>query len=134
MIEPSDELPTFAPVMKIAARPQDVNIYGDIFGGWLMSQVDIAGSICARDRARGRVATRAVSAFDFLKPVKVGDLVSVYAQVVKVGTTSLTVDVQVFAERHTAESIQPLVKKVAVAQLVFVAVDGDGASRVVPPM
>lgn len=100
--------------------PTDTNAAGDIFGGWLMSQVDIAGSIAAWRRAHGRVVTVAVNAFQFHHPVYVGDLISCFAEVVRVGRTSITVHVEVFAERdrHGAESL-----RVTEATLTYVAVD-----------
>jgi acyl-CoA thioesterase YciA len=125
-------LPPGEPTLKIPARPQDVNIFGDIFGGWLMSQVDMAGAMCAMDRARSRVATRAVSEFQFLKPVKVADLVLLYAELVRVGKTSLTVDVGVYIERFVPPSFEQLVQKVAKARLVYVAISSDGSIRAVP--
>jgi acyl-CoA thioesterase YciA len=128
-----DQLPDGEPALKIPARPQDVNIFGDIFGGWLMSQVDIAGAMCAIDRSRGRVATRAVSNFQFLRPVKVADLVLLYAEVVKVGNTSVTVDVAVYIERHQQPTYDVIVQKVAEARLVYVAVNEDGTPRMVLP-
>jgi acyl-CoA thioesterase YciA len=127
-----DQLPDGEPALKIPARPQDVNIFGDIFGGWLMSQVDIAGAMCAIDRSRGRVATRAVSNFQFLRPVKVADLVLLYADLAGVGNTSVTVDVSVFIERHQRPAYDVVVQKVAEARLVYVAVNEDGTPRVVP--
>jgi acyl-CoA thioesterase YciA len=94
-----------------------------------MSQVDIAGAMCAIDRSRGRVATRAVSNFQFLRPVKVADLVLLYADIATVGNTSITVDVTVFIERHRRPSYDVVVQKVAEARLVYVAVNDDGTPR-----
>lgn len=110
--------------------PADTNAAGDIFGGWIMSQVDIAGSIVAHQRARGRVVTVAVNSFVFHKPVFVGDVISCYADIVKVGTTSLTVNVEVFAERNRQ---QEEVVKVTEATLTYVAVGADRKPRPVPP-
>jgi acyl-CoA thioesterase YciA len=109
--------------------PTDTNAAGDIFGGWIMSQVDIAASIAAHRRAGGRVVTVAVNEFQFHQPVFVGDLISCYADIVKVGRTSLTVHVEVIAERDrgTEQRI-----KVTEANLTFVAVDGQGNKRPVP--
>src|SRR5260221_14261341 len=87
------------PTLRVVPMPSDANYVGDIFGGWIMSQVDVAGSIPAIRRARGRVATVAVNSFVFKKPVLIGDLVSFYAREVRVGNTSITVDVEVYAER-----------------------------------
>ncbi len=117
------------PVLRVPATPAHTNAGGDIFGGWIMSQVDIAGSIPAVRRARGRVVTVAVESLVFRRPVYVGDLLSLYAEVVKVGTTSITVDVTVDAERNPAA---PQVVRVCEARLVYVAVDGEGRKRPVP--
>jgi len=113
---PTDRHPT----TRLMATPADTNATGDIFGGWIMAQVDIAGSVAAVRRAGSRVVTVAVKEFQFHKPVLVGDLISCYAEVIRVGTTSLTVFVEVFAERmHGAcQSI-----KVTEATLTYVAVD-----------
>lgn len=126
------QLPTDRePTIRVLAMPTDTNAAGDIFGGWIMSQVDIAGSIAAYRRARGRVVTVAVNSFEFHQPVFVGDLVSCYAEVVRVGRTSLSVKVEVYAERNrqTEECI-----KVTAALLTFVAVGEDRRPRVVPPL
>jgi acyl-CoA thioesterase YciA len=131
-----DELPPAdrPPTLRVAPMPADTNAAGDIFGGWIMAQVDIAGSIVARRRALGRVVTVAVNAFHFRKPVFVSDLVSIYAEIVRIGTTSITVDVQVFSERgifsadHGTETV-----KVTEATLTYVAVDTQGRKRPVPP-
>ncbi len=118
------------PALRIIPMPKDVNWNGDVFGGWLMSHVDLAGSVPAVKRARGRVATVAVNSFIFKQPVSVGDLLSFYADVVKVGHTSITVDVHVFAERNPKN---PEVVKVTEAQLTYVAIDSDGNKRDLPP-
>jgi acyl-CoA thioesterase YciA len=110
--------------------PADLNQYGDVFGGWVMAQVDVAGAIPALRRARGRVATVSVNCFQFKQPVSVGDVVSFYARVVRVGKTSITVDVEVYAERNYAE---PIVVRVTQAQLTYVAIDSQGEKRDVPP-
>jgi len=123
------KLPAQQPVLRVVPMPFDMNPSGDIFGGWVMAQVDIAGSIPALRRARGRIATVAVNSFLFKQPISVGDVVSFYAEVVKVGNTSITVDVQVYAERHPAN---PLVVKVTEATLTYVAVNADGSKRSVP--
>ncbi len=111
--------------------PTDTNPSGDIFGGWIMSQVDIAGSIVAIRRAGMRVTTVAVNSFLFKKPVYVGDLISCYAHVEKVGTTSLTVVVEVFAERNRRDTETV---KVTEATLTFVAVSDEGKPQPVPKM
>jgi acyl-CoA thioesterase YciA len=118
------------PVLRVVPMPSDANYAGDIFGGWIMSQVDIAGSIPAIRRSRGRVATVAVNSFVFKQPVLVGDLVSFYAKVIRVGRTSITVDVEVYAQRHRAEE---QCVKVTEAVLTYVAVDSDRRPRPVPP-
>lgn len=117
------------PVLRVVPMPSDANYVGDIFGGWIMSQVDIAGSIPAIRRSRGRVATVAVNSFVFKQPVLVGDLVSFYAKVIRVGRTSITVDVEVYAQRHRAEE---QCVKVTEAVLTYVAVDSDRRPRPVP--
>jgi acyl-CoA thioesterase YciA len=115
--------------IRVMATPADTNASGDIFGGWLMSQVDIAGSIIARRRANGRIVTVAVDSFQFHQPVFVGDLVSCYASITRVGRTSLTVNVKAYAERQgtTHESIQ-----VTEADLTYVAVDEARHPRPLP--
>jgi len=116
------------PVLRVVPMPADANFAGDIFGGWIMSQVDIAGSIPAIRMAGGRVATVAVNSFVFKKPVFVGDLVSFYGKVVKVGRTSVTVDVEVFAQRRP---LGDTCVKVTEATLTYVAVDDERRPRVV---
>jgi len=123
-------LPDMEPVLRVVPMPADVNAAGDVFGGWVMAQVDIAGAIPAWRRARGRIATVAVNSFLFKEPISVGDLVSFYASIVKTGRTSITVDVQVFAERNPA---QPIVVKVTEAILTYVCLNADGSKRPVPP-
>jgi acyl-CoA thioesterase YciA len=118
------------PVLRIVPMPADTNAHGTIFGGWVMAQVDIAGSIPAWERARGPVVTVAVNSFIFKEPVFVGDIVSFYARVMKVGRTSITVDVEVFANRGRTGTKQ--VVKVTEAQLTYVAVDEQRQPRVVP--
>jgi acyl-CoA thioesterase YciA len=118
------------PALRLVPMPKDLNFAGDVFGGWIMANVDIAGSVPAVRRARGRVATVAVNSFLFKQPVSTGDLVSFYADVVKVGRTSITVDVHVYAERNPSN---PKVVKVTEAQLTYVALDADGNKRELPP-
>ncbi len=113
------------PAVRTLAMPADANASGDIFGGWLLSQMDIAGSIAAHDLARGRVATVAVEAMEFHLPVYVGDLVSCYAEVTRVGRTSITVHVETEARRRdTGETI-----KVTEGIFVYVALDKNGRPR-----
>jgi len=109
--------------------PADANQNGDIFGGWIMSQVDIAGGTVAGRLARGRVATVAVNSFVFKQPVHIGDVLSFYVDVMRIGRTSITVDVQVFAERRPSD---PKVVKVTEATLTYVAIDASGEPRPVP--
>ena len=118
------------PVLRIVPMPADTNAHGTIFGGWVMAQVDIAGSIPAWERAQGPVVTVAVNSFVFREPVFVGDLVSFYARVLKVGRTSITVDVEVFAQRKRDGKAQAV--KVTEAQLTYVAVDAQRNPRPVP--
>lgn len=122
-------LPERQPTLRVVAMPSDANYAGDIFGGWLMGQVDIAGSIPALHRAKGRVATVAVNSFVFKQPVLVGDVVSLYAEIVKIGRTSITVDVAVYSQRDPA---QPTCVKVTEATLTYVAVSDDRKPREVP--
>ena len=110
--------------------PADANQHGDIFGGWIMSQVDIAGGVMAARRARGRVATVAVNAFTFKQPVLIGDVVSFYADIVRVGNTSITVNVEVYAQRNPSD-IETV--KVTEATLTYVATGTDRKPRTVPP-
>jgi acyl-CoA thioesterase YciA len=124
-------LPDRDPTLRLVTMPSDTNALGSIFGGWIMSQVDIAASIPAMRRARGRVSTVAVNAFEFRQPVFVGDRVSFYASLVKVGRTSLTIDVEVYAERFAQGAYDAT--KVTQATLTFVALDDQGRPRVVPP-
>jgi acyl-CoA thioesterase YciA len=115
-------------MLRVVPMPADLNGNGDVFGGWVMAQVDIAGGITAFKRARGRVATVAVNSFLFKQPVSVGDVLSFYATIVRVGRTSITVDVEVFAERNPA---QPIIVKVTEATLTYVALYADGRKRCV---
>lgn len=116
------------PTLRVVPMPADASHTGDIFGGWIMSQVDLAGSVPAMRLAKGRVATVAVNSFLFKKPVFVGDLVSFYADVVSVGRTSITVNVEVYAQRRPDEQI---CVKVTEATLTYVAVDNNRRPRVV---
>jgi acyl-CoA thioesterase YciA len=120
------------PTLRVSPMPSNTNATGDIFGGWIMSQVDIAGGIHAARRARGRVATVAVNAFTFKKPVYVADVVSFYTRLVRVGTTSLTVDVTVYAERSWDSPKPGEIVLVTEAVLTYVALDAEGHKRPVP--
>jgi acyl-CoA thioesterase YciA len=125
------QLPNKMPVLRVMPMPADANVHGDVFGGWIMAQVDIAGSLPAVKRSNGRVATVAVTSFIFKEPVYVGDLLSFYADVVKTGNTSITVEVEVFAERNRLNSE---VVKVTEATLVYVATDDHRKPRSLPPI
>jgi acyl-CoA thioesterase YciA len=125
------ELPNREPVLRVIPMPKDLNAAGDVFGGWIMAHVDLAGSIPAARRARGRIVTVAVHAFTFKEPVFKSDLVSFYAHIVKEGTTSMTVDVEVYSERDPAD---PKIVKVTEATLTYVAIDNQGAKRPLPPL
>src|SRR5688572_3943938 len=122
--------PDEQPVLRIVPMPADTNAHGTIFGGWVMAQVDIAGSIPAWDRAQGPVVTVAVNSFVFKEPVFVGDIVSFYARVLNIGRTSVTVDVEVFAQR--GRSHKKDIVKVTEAQLTYVAVDEKRQPRKLP--
>jgi acyl-CoA thioesterase YciA len=124
------KLPSKEPALRVVPMPADANQHGDIFGGWVMAQVDIAGGVVAARRARGRVATVAVNSFLFKQPVFVGDVVSFYSEITRVGRTSITVDVQVFAQRNPGKMI---CVKVTEAVLTYVAVGADRRPRELPP-
>jgi acyl-CoA thioesterase YciA len=111
--------------LRIMPMPADANIHGDVFGGWIMAQVDIAGSIPASQLAKGRVSTVAVTTFLFKEPVYIGDLVTFYTKVTKVGNTSITVDVEVYAQRKRFNETV----KVTEATLVYVAIDENRKPR-----
>ena len=121
-ILPDDKVPE----IRVLAMPADTNAAGDIFGGWLMSQVDIAGSIVAYRFANGRVVTVAVNDFVFIKPVYVGDLVSLFAELVNVGNTSMQVQVTAYAERKRGVTE---CRRVATATLTYVALDKNRKPR-----
>jgi acyl-CoA thioesterase YciA len=116
-------------VLRVIPMPADVNGNGDIFGGWLMAQVDLAGAVLASRIAKGRIATVAVNQFVFKQPVSVGDLVSFYSKVERIGNTSVTVHVSVISERNPA-NLQ--VVKVTEANLTYVAIDSEGKPRPIP--
>ena len=114
------------PALRVVPMPADANHNGDIFGGWIMAQVDVAGGILAGRVARGRVTTVSVNSFVFKQPVQIGDVLSLYADVVRTGNTSITVTVEVYAERGRAEA---RVVKVTEATLTYVAIDSSGKPR-----
>ena len=127
--ESSNEPPQGEPALRAIAMPADANPYGDIFGGWLLSQMDLAGGAVARRRAKGRTATVAITAMTFHRPVFVGDEVTCYAQIVKVDRTSITVKVESWVRRGIGE------EQIAVTEGIFtyVAIDEDRRPRPVPP-
>jgi acyl-CoA thioesterase YciA len=114
--------------LRTVAMPADTNPNGDIFGGWIMSLMDLAAGIAAGSRAKGRVATAAVSDLSFLQPVKVGDVVCVYTEIIKTGRTSVTVGVEAYVLRRN----QPPRVRVTAGEFVLVAVDDQGAPRALP--
>ena len=116
-------------VLRVIPMPADVNANGDVFGGWVMAQVDLAGAVLPARMAHGRIATVAVNQFVFKQPVSMGDLLSFFAKVERVGRTSVTVHVEVYAERNPA-NLQ--VVKVTEANLTYVAIDREGRPRPVP--
>ncbi|MDA0190792.1 MAG: acyl-CoA thioesterase [Proteobacteria bacterium] len=123
-------LPDRQPTLRVMPMPADVNQNGDVFGGWIMAQVDVAGAIPAMQRARGRVATVSVNSFLFKQPVSVGDVVSFYAEIVETGRTSIKVNVEVYAQRNPTD---PITVRVTEATLTYVAIDPCGCKRPLPP-
>ena len=116
-------------VLRVVPMPADSNANGDIFGGWIMAHVDVAGAVLPARIAKGRVTTVAVNQFIFKQPVTIGDLLSFYATVERVGNTSITVRVEVYAERNPAD-LQ--IVKVTEANLTYVAIDREGKPRLIP--
>ena len=116
-------------VMRVMPMPADANGNGDIFGGWIMAQVDLAGAVLPARIAKGRIATVAVNQFVFKQPVSMGDLLSFYAKVERIGRTSITINVEVYAERNPANLH---VVKVTEANLTYVAIDMSGKPREIP--
>jgi acyl-CoA thioesterase YciA len=131
MMEEPLHFPPESCALRVVPLPADANPYGDVFGGWIMSQVDIAGSVPACRRANGRAVTVAVNSFVFSQPVFVGDLLSFYASIVKTGNSSITVSVEVYAQRmrYAKEVV-----KVTDAVLTYVATDDDRRPRPLPPI
>ena len=117
------------PALRVVPMPADSNQNGDIFGGWIMAQVDVAGGTVAGRVARGRVATVSVNSFVFKQPVQIGDVLSFYAELQRIGNTSITINVEVYAERGRADT---KVVKVTEATLTYVAIDLNGKPRPVP--
>ena len=129
MSETPPDLPHGELTVRLIAMPADTNANGDIFGGWVLSQMDQAGGIAAVERAQGRVVTIAVEAMTFIRPVKVGDVLCVYTSVDKVGRTSMKLHIEAWAQRFRTH----LREKVTVATFTFVAIDDEGRPRPVPP-
>jgi acyl-CoA thioesterase YciA len=123
-----DEAPRGNLTVRINAMPADTNANGDIFGGWVMSRMDAAGGIAGVDRAQGRVVTIAVDAMTFIRPVKVGDVLSVYTEIEAVGRTSMKIHVEAWARRFRTS----IHEKVTDATFTFVAIDEEGRPRPVP--
>ena len=115
--------------VRTIAMPADTNANGDIFGGWVMAQMDIAGGIAGVDRSQGRVVTVAVDAMTFIRPVRIGDVLCVYTRVVSVGRTSMKIEVEAWARRFRAGFRE----KVTEATFTFVAIDDEGRPRPVEP-
>ncbi|MDQ5880776.1 MAG: acyl-CoA thioesterase YciA [Pseudomonadota bacterium] len=130
MAENPVQLPQGQPALRVMPMPADVNQNGDVFGGWIMAQVDVAGAIPAMRRARGKVATVSVNSFLFKQPVSVGDVVSFFAEIVETGRTSIKVNVEVYAERNPTN---PVTVKVTEATLTYVAINQQGVKRELPP-
>jgi acyl-CoA thioesterase YciA len=119
---------TREPILRMVPQPADMNGNGDIFGGWVLAQMDIAGGTVASRAAQGRVATVAITAMTFVQPIKVGDLVSIYGEVRKIGNTSVTVWLETVVERR----LDPTPIRVTEGTFVFVAIDPNGKPRAVP--
>ena len=115
------------PIVRTIPQPADMNGNGDIFGGWVLSQMDMAGGTLAARAAKGRVATVAITAMTFVQPIKVGDLVSIYGSVTKIGRTSITIALETVVERR----LDPTPIQVTHGTFVFVAIDQDGKPRAV---
>lgn len=123
--EPQGEL-----TLRTLAMPKDVNVNGDIFGGWVLSQMDIAAGITAGERAQGRVTTVAVDAMKFIRPVLIGDVTCIYSSIKRVGRTSIAIEIEAWALR----SGHGVREKVTEALFTFVAIDDEGRPRPVPPL
>jgi acyl-CoA thioesterase YciA len=120
--------PTGELTLRTLAMPADANPAGDIFGGWVMAQMDLASGIRAAERAKGRVVTKAVKEMAFQLPVKIGDTLSIYTHIARVGTTSLTLSVEAWAQRFRYEKLE----KVTEGTFIMVALDGDGKPKALP--
>ncbi len=124
--------PAEAPELRTMAMPADTNAYGDIFGGWLLAQMDLAAGSFAMDRAKGRVATVGIEAMSFHLPVYVGDQVSCYCKTARIGRTSITVHVETWAVSRSRLSDRPAPVKVTQGMFSFVALNDDGSKRPIP--
>jgi len=124
------DLPRGVLAIRQVAMPANLNAGGNVFGGWILSQMDLAGGITANDRAKGRVATVAITAMEFHLPVLSGDVLCCYADVTRVGSSSLTIHVQAWVHRRTGAKVEDL--KVTEGDFVFVALNEDGTKRTVP--
>lgn len=127
-MDATDELPQGELTMRVPAMPADANANGDIFGGWVMAQMDLAAGIRGAERSAGRVATIAVNALTFKKPVKIGDTLCVYSSIEKIGRTSITLSIEAWAQRHLTRGRI----KVTEAIFVMVAIDDNGRPRPIP--
>lgn len=116
------------PIVRTVPHPSDMNGNGDIFGGWVLSQMDVAGGALAARVAKGRVATVAITAMTFVEPIKVGDMVSIYGEVTRVGRTSITIDLETVVQRR----LEDIDRRVTHGTFVFVAIDDDGRPRPFP--
>lgn len=125
---PAPAAPAREPVIRTIPRPADMNANGDIFGGWVLAQMDIAGGNVAARVAQGRVATVAITAMTFVQPIKIGDLVTIYGEVERIGSSSITVRLETIVERR----LDPTPIRVTEGTFVFVAIDQDGRPRQVP--
>ncbi len=123
-----NEYPEKSPTIRTMAMPGDTNSSGDIFGGWVLSQMDIAGGICAGQRAQGRVVTAAIEAMSFIRPVKVGDVLGVYTYITRVGSSSLDIRVEAWVRRDRIG----VREKVTEATFTFVSVSDEGCPRPIP--
>lgn len=121
--------PTGELTLRTQAMPGDANAAGDIFGGWVMAQMDLASGIRAAERAGGRVVTAAVKEMSFAKPMKIGDTLGIYTTVAKVGRTSMTLTVEAWAQRYLSE----VMEQVTVAEFIMVALDAAGKPKPIPP-
>lgn len=122
------DVPTGELTLRTLAMPRDVNTNGDIFGGWVLSQMDMAAGIVAADRAQGRVATVAIDAMQFIRPVKVGDVLCIYVQIVRVGRTSMGLQIEAWVRRNRQDQRE----KVTEGLFTFVAIDEAGKPRILP--